>query len=383
MRELPDAVAAGFDPQRLENVGALFADQQRRGVFPGGQLVVRRRGQLALDVAVGTARGFRADEPQPAVPVTPTTRFSVFSASKPVVALALAMLEERGLVDVSLPVAHYFPEFAANGKAALTVLDVLTHRAGVLTPELVGAPSQWGDAARVREVLINATPRWPRGTLAYMPYEYGWILAEVVRAATGRGLDSFIAEEIAAPAEIPGLRFGATVEELPSLARTYWLGTKQVKVAGVELSGTFEHDNNLPAALTAFVPAAGLVCTADDLSSFYAVLARGGVCRSGKRLVSAELLQRYTVGGSSAFDRSNRIPLRIGRGFLVGTLTPSIYGWWGTQRCFGHAGAFCTLAYCDPDRELAVGIVTNGNRGPFESLFRFAPIGSALRRACI
>jgi len=357
----------------------LFERQQAQGRFPGGQLVVRHRGQVVLEVAIGIARGFRPDEHAQPVAVTPATRFSVFSASKPVVALALAMLEERGAVDVCAPVAHYFPEFAANGKAEITVLDVLTHRAGVFTPALIASPRDWGTPERVRSALIEASPRWPRGTLAYMPYEYGWILAEVVLGATGRSLDAFVHSEISGPAGIPGLRFGATPEELPAIARTYWLGTRQVHVAGVELSRSFEHDNNLPEAVTAFVPGAGIVCSAGDLAAFYEVLAHEGVCRSGQRLVSAETLRRYTTGGGMRFDRSNRLPLRIGRGFLLGSRGPSIYGWWGTQRCFGHAGAFCTLAYADPDRDLAVAIVTNGNRGPYESLFRFAPLGSALR----
>ena len=125
--------------------------------------------------------------------------------------------------------------------------------------------------------------------------------------------------------------------------------------------------------LTAFVPAAGLVCTATDLAAFYESLAAG-------KFVSRQTLQRSTQG-PTAFDKSNRIPLRMARGFLLGSRTPSIYGWWNTQHVFGHAGAFCTLAWADPEKELAVAIVTNGNRGPYESLFRFAAIGSAVRRA--
>ena len=118
----------------MDQVRKLFELQQARGAFPGGQLVVRRGGQVLLDVAVGTARGFRPSEGEAPMPVTSATRFSVFSASKPVLALALAMLEARGAVDVNATVASDWPAFAANGKAELTVLDVLTHRAGVFTP---------------------------------------------------------------------------------------------------------------------------------------------------------------------------------------------------------------------------------------------------------
>lgn len=364
----------------MERVRQLFERQQARGAFPGGQLVARRGGEVVLDVAVGVARGFRPSENEAAVAVTSATRFAVFSASKPVVALALAMLDDRGQVDVGAPVAKYWPAFAANGKGELTVLDVLTHRAGVFTPTLVQNARAWGDPEAVRQALIDATPRWPRGTLAYQPYEYGWILGEVVRAATGRAIEAFVREEIALPAGIPGLGFGAAREELPALARTYWVGTGPVRVAGNELSQTFERDNNLPEVLTAVVPGAGIVCSAADLALFYELLLRGGVCRSGQRLVAEEVLRRYTTAGAVAFDRSNRLPLRVGRGFLLGNRTPSIYGWWNTQRVYGHAGAFCTLAYADPDFDLAVAIVTNGNRGPWDSLFRFAPLGSALRR---
>lgn len=380
--EVPSAEAAEMDPRGLERALALFTRQHQRGLFPGGQLVVRRHGRLALCAAVGLARGFRPKEGEPPQPVTSATRFAVFSASKAVVAVAVAMLEERGALDVLAPVARYFPAFAANHKEDITVLDVLTHRAAVFTPELLARPSDWGDAEKVRAALVAAVPRFPRGTLAYMPYEYGWILAEVVRGATGRDLEAFIREEVAAPLGLPGLRFGAASADLPKLARTYWLGARPVQVAQVELSKVFERDNNLPEVLTAFVPGAGLVCTATDLAVFYDALAQGGVTREGRRLLREDTLRRYTTLNVASFDRSNRVPLRVGRGFLVGWRGPSVYGWWGTQDCFGHAGAFCTVAFADAELGLAAAIVTNGNSGPYDLLFRSAALGSALRRAC-
>ncbi|HEY1089057.1 MAG TPA: serine hydrolase domain-containing protein, partial [Archangium sp.] len=227
-------------------------------------------------------------------------------------------------------------------------------------------PSGWGDVARVKAAMVATKPRFKRGTLAYMPYEYGWILAEVVRGATGRGLDEFVHEAFG----MPGLRFGAGGE---TIARTYWLDTKKTVVAGNELSATFEAHNNRHDVVNAFIPGAGLVCTAHDLAAFYDALLQG-------KLVKAETLKRYTSAGISSFDRSNRIPMRMARGFMLGTIPPSIYGWWLTQHCFGHAGAFCTLAYADPALELAVAIVTNGNAGPNDSLSRFASLGSAIRK---
>src|SRR5207253_1695025 len=95
------------------------------------------------DVAVGIARGWRPPRAEAArrgaphadgavVPVTPKTRFVVFSAGKPLVALAIALLEERGLLDVHAPIAELLPEFRRGGKERITTLDVLTHRGGIL-----------------------------------------------------------------------------------------------------------------------------------------------------------------------------------------------------------------------------------------------------------
>jgi CubicO group peptidase (beta-lactamase class C family) len=144
-----------------DEVRRLLERQRASGRFPGGKLVVRRGGEVVLDVATGVARGFRAAEGEAPVPVTPTTCFAVFSASKPVVALALAMLEDRGAIDVNAPVAKYFPAFAANGKSEITVLEVLTHRACVFTPELLARPRDWGSEEKVRGALVQAKPRFP------------------------------------------------------------------------------------------------------------------------------------------------------------------------------------------------------------------------------
>src|SRR5215831_71133 len=94
-----DPARVGMDAQRLARVVAAFRAQQAAGVFPGGQLVVRRHGALVVDEAVGIARGLRAEEGEPPMRYTRELRSSVCSAGKPLVAVAIALLEDRGLVD--------------------------------------------------------------------------------------------------------------------------------------------------------------------------------------------------------------------------------------------------------------------------------------------
>src|SRR5690348_18463366 len=117
-----------MDPDRVARIVERFRKQQTDGVFPGGQLAVLRRGTLVVDEAVGTARGLRPEDGETTVTFTPALRSCVFSAGKPLVGIALAVLEERGSIDVDRPVAAYWPAFARGGKGDITVLDVLLHQ---------------------------------------------------------------------------------------------------------------------------------------------------------------------------------------------------------------------------------------------------------------
>lgn len=378
---LESPASVGMEAARLERALALFRAQQARGAFPGGQLVVRRGGRCVANLAVGLARGFRQEGPQAAV--TPETRFNVFSASKPLVALAIARLEEAGQVEVMAPVARYFPEFAAHGKGAITLLDVLTHRGGVLLPEFIHSWERWADWDAVVEALVRAVPRYPRGTLAYHPNEFGWILAEVVRRVTGEPLPTWCERELLAPAGLEGMRFQASAADASRVARSYWVGSRAAHMHEVDISAQLETVYNSPQVLTAFVPGASFWTDAAHLAAFYEVLVRGGVTRSGQRLLAESTVRTYTARAVFGMDRSNRLPMSAGRGFLVGAPWPSFYGAWATSLCFGHAGAFCTLGFGDHATGLAVGLVTNGNAGPGDFLRRFRPLIGTLRRACV
>ena len=224
--------------RHAESLAALFARQQAAGLFPGGQLVVSRRHEILAESCVGIARGLRgADEPpvdggavaQPAV--TPETPFQVMSASKAVVAFAVALLEDRGLIDVAAPVARYFPAFAADGKDAITVRDVLTHRSGLLAEQQVQNLALWSDWDALMAAIAAAKPERPRGSLSYESHAFGWICAEIVRRVTGRPLPEFLAETFRD--DLAGLDF--MVAPSAPAARTYWLGEPSYRLGGVDL----------------------------------------------------------------------------------------------------------------------------------------------------
>lgn len=359
-----------------------FRRQHAQGVFPGGQLVVVRRGLVAVDEAVGVARGFRAEEHEAPAAFQRETRSCLFSAGKPLVAIAVALLESRRLVDVTRPVAAYFPEFGQGGKADISVLDVLLHRSGLWLREIEADYRGYGDWERVMSRIAAAKPAFPRGTLAYQPLGFGWILGEVVRRVTTLPIERFLQQELLTPAGLDDLRLGVPAAEVPALARSYWLDAKPPRLGGELLVG-FETVQNSPEQLTAILPGAGLIGTARSLAAFYAWLLAGTPTRSGSALLRPEILARYVTRQTSGTDRTVRIPLVLGRGFGLGWRWPHPYGWWNTAACYGHAGNFSTLAWADPTTGSAIAIVTNGNRAPAKLVTRCAPLGSAVRAACV
>jgi CubicO group peptidase (beta-lactamase class C family) len=372
--------SASAQRRQVDALLALFARQQGVGLFPGGQLVVSRRHEILAEASVGIARGLRDGEAAGAEArptVTPETRFQVMSASKAVVAFAVALLEDRGLVDVAAPVARYFPAFASNGKGAITVLEVLTHRSGLLAEAQVQNPELWPDWDGLMAAIAAAQPERPRGKLNYESHAFGWVCGEIVRLVTRRSLPEFLGEELGN--DLGGLELMAAAGA-PVAAHTYWLGRASYRLGGVNLPPTFEHANNEVSSRRALVPGAGMLTTARALAAFYEMLLAGGVVRSGRRLIREETLRRYITLQTSGIERLSGAYVRLGRGFALGWPLPHVYGWWGSSRCFGHAGGFSCVGFADPDTAVAVAILTNGNRSLPDMVRRFAPLASRARR---
>src|SRR5262245_42402531 len=121
-----------------------------------------------------------------------------FSSTKTVTALCALVLADRGEIDLDAPVAKYWPEFAAEGKGAVVVRQLLGH-----TAALCG----WSGSMTVRDLcdwekstalLARQTPLWKPGrTSGYHGFTQGHLVGEVVRRVTGKTIGRFLSEEIA------------------------------------------------------------------------------------------------------------------------------------------------------------------------------------------
>jgi len=387
-----DPTSVDMDLTILSKAVCLFRQQHSSGEFPGGQLVVRRHGNVVINESIGVARGYRAGE-SIKFNVQENTPFPAFSTGKPLAAVVIALLEERSLLNVHDPVAKFIPEFERHNKSNITILDVLTHRAGIVVPSLY---SEHKHAAHelVLNLLIDAKPTLKYGTFSYMAMEYGIILCEIVRRITGKSLADFFDEEFAVPLNLPALKFGLAGRPIESLAYAYWLGTKNVSyslgkekviVPSAKVADIYENGSNPDESFKSVNPAFSLITDAASLAAFYEFLVRNGVTNTGTKLLSEKTIHEYTQCAISGWNKSLKTYTSMGRGFILGSTLPSLYGcygWWNTKQCFGHAGSFSSIAFGDHQTKLSVAILTNGNKGMFNLAKRFISINHQLRKAC-
>ncbi|MCI2264432.1 serine hydrolase domain-containing protein [Sediminivirga luteola] len=171
----------------------------------------RARGGMAFTVyraGAPVARfygGSRTERPSPDDPVrdpwTPDTMTVLFSGTKGLVATLAAVLAGRGELDVRVPVARYWPEFAANGKEDVRVWHLLSHTVGLpyVDPEPAGEWAVLDNAANAR-ALAAQRPLWEPGTrVAYHAITYGYLMTELLRRITGKDVGALLAEELAQP----------------------------------------------------------------------------------------------------------------------------------------------------------------------------------------
>jgi CubicO group peptidase (beta-lactamase class C family) len=350
------------------------------GVHPAVQVCVRRHGAVVLNRAIGHARGNGPGEAAEAdkVPATPNTPFLIYSGSKAITAFVVHLLHDRGVIDIVDPVCKYIPEYGQCGKHEITIAQVLAHRAGV--PTLPRAALEL-DRALDREYMVRtlceAEPVFQPGRfLAYHAVSGGFILGEVVNRATGMDIRSVLASEILDPLGFRWNNYGVLTKDLDAVACNYVTGPptapplSQLMKRGLGLPfDELVSASNDPRFLSAIIPSANVVTTAEELSRFYELFRRGGEL-DGVKVMSPETV-RYALTQQSRLeiDLSLGFPTRFSYGLMLGAQLISLYGR-DTQHAFGHLGFTNMLGWADPERALACAVMTSGKPVLYPELAR-------------
>jgi CubicO group peptidase (beta-lactamase class C family) len=364
----PEAV--GVRRADLDRVWDAVRALYRTALYPALQICIRRRGAIVLDRALGYASGGCPGDPPdaPKVPATPKTPFLLYSASKAVTAMLIHKLDDQGVLHIGDLVCDYLPEFTGAGKESITIAHVLCHRAGV--PNLPPGGMNLRLLARpeiVLELLCEAPLiSRPGRRLAYHAVTGGFILGEVVRAATGQDIRSVLRKEIQEPLGLRWMNYGVAPEDVGRVAADAVTGIPPfppvAQLFRRALGTDFERAVTLaqdPRFRTGIVPAANVVATAEELSLFYECL------RCDGEVGDVRVFEPRTVHRARAeqsyweLDLTLGMPLRYGMGFMLGARVLSLFGP-DTTEAFGHLGFTNIFSWADPERETSVALLTSG-----------------------
>lgn len=374
MSEIRGSVEAGYEPVReafernfVENgdIGAGFC------LYVDGAKVVDLTG------GVRDTDGTAYDD---------TTLQLVFSSTKGVTATCAHLLAQRGELDLDAPVADYWPEFSAAGKADIPVRWLLSHQAGLVDVDRAMTVEEALDWTTICDALADSPPLWEPGTgYGYHAVTYGWLVGEVVRRVAGVDFGEFVRREISEPLGLD-LWVGLPDEEqhrvsplinsgMPGLPTPEPAGDADSRTDAPSLVGMLDmllgEGNLLGRALTApggaftddqvwnearvrsaQIPAANGVTNAASLARMYAALVSEV---DGVRLLDADTLERAIAPQVSGPSTVPLLDIPFALGFMTHSpLSPLLDG-----RSFGHYGAGGSLGFADPDRRVAGAYVMN------------------------
>ncbi len=356
--EVHGTVAPGF-----ERVADAFATNFVENGEVGAACAVRVGGDEVVDIWAGVA------DPATGRPYEGDTLQLVFSSTKGVVAAAAHVLIDRGLLDPDAPVAEYWPEFAANGKAHIPVRWILGHRSGVIGIDRVLSVEEFTSWDPFVEALAAAEPLWePDAAHGYHALSFGFLVGELVRRITGSDIGTFVREHVAGPV---GAEFiiGVTEDELPRVAPLIGAvmrpdeAPSEVMVAlltgGTPTNRAFmiapvlPTSFNEPEILRAQIPSGNGCTSARSLARIY-----GGLVSDvdGVRLLSPERvedLRRVQSEGDDLVLIGD--PNAIGSGFFLPDPESRMLG----PGSFGHSGMGGSLGTALPEREIGFGYVMN------------------------
>jgi CubicO group peptidase (beta-lactamase class C family) len=381
---LPRGVQGAADPHFACAVRAFAAMFPGRR-FGGGALAVYLDGHPVVDVWAGWS------DRKGRMPWQADTGAMVFSATKGMASTVIHRLVDRGLLSYDMPVAEYWPEFGVNGKADITVREVMRHRAGL--SHLNGVRKEEILDHRLMEERMAAAPASRLvGVPAYHALTYGWLMSGLARAVTGMGMRDLIRTELAQPLDTDGLHLGrppagartkaAQILTPQSTRANPLFNLVAPKIAAPWFSGGFGAmyfpgmkavvQGEIP-LLDSEAPAANGVATARGLAKMYAAIANGG-CIDGRRFLSAELVRNLTGKPSMWPDFNVMAPMSWHLGYHAVPFPGVLPG-------FGHAGLGGSVGWADPASGMSFAFVHNRLLTPMLlDQVSFVGIAALLRR---
>ena len=327
------------------SVQGVFNQNLESGADLGASFCATRNGETVVDIWGGFA-----DKDQ-TIPWSRDTIVNVYSTTKTMTALTALLLADRGAIDFDKPVAHYWPEFAAAGKADVKVSHLMSHSSGLSGWREPMSADDLYDWEKATSLLAAQAPYWEPGTApGYHAVTQGYLVGEVIRRVAGKTVGTVFREEFAQPLGADfhiGLAASEDhrVAELIPPPRGGAIGegtTSDLIVNMASNPGINVHATRTREWRGAEIPAAGGTGNARSVAEIHTIMANGGMGRDGRRYLSEAGVRRALELQIAGTDMILGNPVRYGMGFgLNGGAVPlpsdeSIY--WG-----GYGGSLIVI----------------------------------------
>ena len=289
---------------------------------------------------------------------------TVYSTTKGVAAFCIALAMERGLLRYEEKVSTYWPEFANNGKEDITVGMLMSHQAGICSPETRNVDDYYNQNL-MAEKLAGMTPIWEPGTASgYHSMTFGWLTSELILRVTGKSLGTFFREEVGDRYEIdffiglPESEDHRVAELVPfDIVRNENSEQQKIKLTDAQKSQrnsarTLDIQNT-KAWRQAEIPSANGQGNARGLAKLYSLIVPED---NNLKLLKDNTLKQMTTKQIEGRDLVLAVQVRWGVGFILNK-HKIIYG--PVEGAFGHSGYGGSCAFGDPENKIGVSYVMN------------------------
>ncbi len=336
-------VAAVPGPPKLSDVDAIINRAIAKNELPGAVLLVAHRGRIVYRKAYGE----RALVPH-RERMTVNTIFDLASLTKVyATAPSIMLLLQQGKIRLDEPVAHYLPQFGANGKDQITVRMLLTHFSG-LRPDPIIPPGVTGYDA-ILNIIYADRPVFPPG-MRFLYSDCNFIvLGELVHKISGLPLNVFAQRYLYKPLGMRHTAFLPPKRWIPRIAPTLEIdlppGASPMSGKGEVLRGVVEDPT--ARAMGGVAGHAGLFSDANDLARFSQMMLMNGVIPRGRyhgrRLFAASTIHLMTSNQSPPWA-----PVEEGLGWEIDSPYSSNRGALFPIGGYGHTGWTGTSIWIDP-----------------------------------
>lgn len=364
----PAVMVEGYVSPGFEPVRRVFEENFTCRRELGGACCAYHHGRKVVDLW-GGIRNRQTGEPW-----EEDTMVIVYSATKGLAAMTLALAHARGWLDFDRTVASYWPEFAQHGKGAMTVRQLLAHQGGLYALDVPITRELLSDLDRLASVLARQVPEWPAGArVAYHGITLGFYEGELLRRIDPqhRTIGQFFQDEIATPLGLDVyIRLPESIPEarLAVIARpSRWqmvtgfpprflfdAFNSRSRISRALRGSDLPHDEQRIYARNLEVPSGGAVGTARAIARAYSAFADGAELGLTRRTL--DLLAAPATPSANGFhDECLRGEVHFSLGFMKPCATIPF----GSPSAFGAPGAGGAMGLADPERGIGFGYVTS------------------------